>query len=592
MNGTLSSSTLSRKNEYIAVLFLAILIFLVHIRNVTSFGIFSILDDEFGYWGNAAYFLGYDWSDSISEIPYFSYGYSLILTPIYWLFKNPVTAYQVALIINGLMVSASFIVCYKVSKLVTKSISQNFLLLISFIIALYPAYISYSNIAWPEITLMFCTWLLIWCFAVINSQSSYVVFFLIGLLSAFTYVTHQRTIGILLSSIFILIIMTLIGEIRPKKLLVSFIPIILVMLCHYFIKNDLLTNLWLQQDGELTNDYSAQFSKILEIFTADGLIKFAKTLLGHIFYIGASSMLISYFGIYYIFSRSYRSIKSLLANKNIGKVYLDSKPYFYIFLSLVFISTLLINVIFMIHPTRVDQIVYGRYIDSLQGILLLFGCVQLWETSKLSSLRVWSICVGFLLLSIIMFGIINSSELQEAHVLQSTGLVFSSTPFGVMIPAFIAILLFRLIVMPIVNKKTKMIASSLIILLITFISMGFIIETATITINKSAITIKPVVEYMQNTDEDRPIYYIWNEKGKPQYSKWDNRNTRYRMIADCYQFLLKSKRLLILDISEINTISVPCYVITNDPSLLKQYSTEFKYCMEAAGSVLYVSKTN
>jgi len=354
----------------------------------------------------------------------------------------------------------------------------------------------------------------------------------------------------------------------------------------------LLTNLWLQQDGELTNDYSAQFSKILEIFTADGLIKFAKTLLGHIFYIGASSMLISYFGIYYIFSRSYRSIKSLLTNKNIGKVYLDSKPYFYIFLSLVFISTLLINVIFMIHPTRVDQIVYGRYIDSLQGILLLLGCVQLWETTKLNSLRVWSICVGFLLLSIIMFMIINSSKLQDAHVLQSTGLLFSSTAFGVMIPAFIAILLFRLIVMPIVNKKTKMIASSLIILLITFIFMGFIIETATITINKNAITIKPVVEYMQNTDEDRPIYYIWNEKGNPQYSKWDNRNTRYRMIADRYQFLLKSKRLLILDISEINNISVPCYVITNDPSLLKQYSTEFKYCMEAAGSVLYVSKTN
>ena len=39
------------------------LVLLIHIIRIGDINIFSILDDGFGYWGNAAYLAGLDWSD-------------------------------------------------------------------------------------------------------------------------------------------------------------------------------------------------------------------------------------------------------------------------------------------------------------------------------------------------------------------------------------------------------------------------------------------------------------------------------------------------------------------------------------------------
>ena len=43
---------------------------------------FSAFPDEFGYWSVAAAILGYDWSSITGLGPYYSYGYSVLLTPI------------------------------------------------------------------------------------------------------------------------------------------------------------------------------------------------------------------------------------------------------------------------------------------------------------------------------------------------------------------------------------------------------------------------------------------------------------------------------------------------------------------------------
>ena len=41
------------------------------------------LGDEAGYLSNAVYFLGKNWDDVRAEMPYFAYGYSVFLIPIY-----------------------------------------------------------------------------------------------------------------------------------------------------------------------------------------------------------------------------------------------------------------------------------------------------------------------------------------------------------------------------------------------------------------------------------------------------------------------------------------------------------------------------
>lgn len=44
---------------------------------------FSIFPDEFAYWAYAAGMSGYDWSDITSLGSYYSYGYSLVLFPVF-----------------------------------------------------------------------------------------------------------------------------------------------------------------------------------------------------------------------------------------------------------------------------------------------------------------------------------------------------------------------------------------------------------------------------------------------------------------------------------------------------------------------------
>ena len=49
---------------------------------------FTMVPDEFGYWASAAENVGYDWSEVASLGSYYSFGYSFVLTPILWAFRD------------------------------------------------------------------------------------------------------------------------------------------------------------------------------------------------------------------------------------------------------------------------------------------------------------------------------------------------------------------------------------------------------------------------------------------------------------------------------------------------------------------------
>ena len=152
-----------KQKETTMVGLFTIIILLTHIIFVNNTGIVFILDDEYGYWANAAYFSGLDWSATVSKISYYSYGYSLLLVPLFKIFNNTTTMYQAAVLMNGIMVSISFLLCYDIAKKVIKNCDQKIILGISFLISIYPTYIAYSHLAWSECLLMLIFWILTWC---------------------------------------------------------------------------------------------------------------------------------------------------------------------------------------------------------------------------------------------------------------------------------------------------------------------------------------------------------------------------------------------------------------------------------------------
>ena len=104
---------LLKKNKNIIFLIGLITIQLfVYFYNIDKTYQMYILGDEFGYWTNAAYMFGYNWSSVTSHNTYYSWGYSLLLVPLFYI-SNWKIRYQVALAINiTLMIIAFCIQCY------------------------------------------------------------------------------------------------------------------------------------------------------------------------------------------------------------------------------------------------------------------------------------------------------------------------------------------------------------------------------------------------------------------------------------------------------------------------------------------------
>ena len=88
------------------IIIMVITLFFVGEKNVPY-----VLGDEFGYWTSAAYFFGYDWSGIASINGYFSFGYGLLLTPLF-LLKDSVLMYRTAIVMNALFLVGSFVLAY------------------------------------------------------------------------------------------------------------------------------------------------------------------------------------------------------------------------------------------------------------------------------------------------------------------------------------------------------------------------------------------------------------------------------------------------------------------------------------------------
>lgn len=68
--------------EKIVIVIECIIIVCLSLVSFDKIGFPSVINDEFGYLGNAAYFAGYGWESVLSDVPYYSYGYSIFDTAI------------------------------------------------------------------------------------------------------------------------------------------------------------------------------------------------------------------------------------------------------------------------------------------------------------------------------------------------------------------------------------------------------------------------------------------------------------------------------------------------------------------------------
>ncbi len=386
------------KYEYILHLMIILLMGLICLRNIHDLNIPFILNDEYGYWASASQFGGYNWNEVIKECMYYSYGYGIILTIIIKFFSNMIIAYKFAIILNYIFLSLSYLILFLISKKILPEINTLFKILICAIVCLYSSNVTQVNYTWPEIFLFFLYSLVTYLVIIIFEKPTYVRCILLSVLSFYTYMIHQRSLGILISVFIIMLLLLFNNKINLRKVICFIIIMVLLFLLHSFIKNYLMDTVWRSDSSNnllSRNDYSGQASKLIYIFSKEGFMAFLTSICGKLYNIFIGSFGIVLFTLILIFKKFIYMVKN--------KEYKLTKiSFLYIFLFLSFILTLLISSIFMIHPGTTTHLVYGRYTDNILGPFLLVGLLNLCIKKERNQ---YEILISLIIISIVALGV-------------------------------------------------------------------------------------------------------------------------------------------------------------------------------------------
>ena len=157
--------TIKNQHKLLLSLLFSTMIFLSRIWYIRECNVLAIRNDEYGYWNHAALFSGHDWSDVFAgHMHWYSYGYSLILTPLFWFSHNLHLMYKTAVILNGFFAVLTFFLCIQCAKILFPKTEHWLLLTASFMVCMYSSYITQGAIAWSETFLYLLVWLLFYLF--------------------------------------------------------------------------------------------------------------------------------------------------------------------------------------------------------------------------------------------------------------------------------------------------------------------------------------------------------------------------------------------------------------------------------------------
>lgn len=312
--------------------------------------------DEFGYWSHAARLAGYDWSDIASLGSYYSFGYSLVLLPVFVLFKDAVIAYRAALFVNFALLAACFFVLQKMDKSVSAFHAA--------VAVFYPTWLFYAGTTFAEALVV--TLYLVICLLLCNYLRTDKKLFLVLMFAAmlYMYFVHMRAVGVLASGVIVLFVHSFKnGGKRVKYMLALLMGAVFIFAAGFVIKKFWTSALYADADQALknANDYAGQVGKLLYIFSKEGFENLVISVSGKLLYLGLSSFGIACFGIAYM-------VKELRKGS-----------LFSLFVLLSTLAAVMISAIYTIHPDRVDALAYGRYHEYVMPVLIIMGMKALGE---------------------------------------------------------------------------------------------------------------------------------------------------------------------------------------------------------------------
>ena len=501
---------LLKKNKNIIFLIGLITIQLfVYFYNIDKTYQMYILGDEFGYWTNAAYMFGYNWSSVTSHNTYYSWGYSLLLVPLFYI-SNWKIRYQVALAINiTLMIIAFCIQCYIERKLFEK-INSKWIYFVNTIISVYSTNIFYAKTTQSESFLYFIYVIVILLlFKVLTTQKK-TYYMILGIVSGFIVCVHMRSIGVLLAACITVCIYILKKKEDIQKGLFFLFAFLGVLLILYMVKNMLINDLYQNNVTVAVNNVSGQVSKIRTIMSINGIWLFIRSIMGKIVYLQAATFLLFGWGMVCIINHIYINIKNSVYSE---RMYI----YFFILFSIIF--SVIISAIATINRNEIfDITIYGRYNEYLIGPIVGIGLLHLIE-HKTSIKKIWIRYCIYAWLFLILCGIYLSDDfnsikggyLREANIAAISQFCYNGKEYvyeGWFIVILVKVVLISIVLsISLSNKKNIYTVISLIVVGNIWIINGHSILNKQLIYRQSYSSNSIIANYITEQNIDEVAYY-------------------------------------------------------------------------------------
>lgn len=380
-------------HDIVTILF-AVLIFLINFKIVGKCYNPFVFNDEMGYWTHAATMAGYDWSGISSSLAWYSFGYSFMLAPLMKIFSDTVILYRAAIILNICMEIVSYFLFVYIIRYLFPKLGKLPTSFVSAAAILYTSYQMNAGIAFSETALLFVTTLIVFTVVRIIQKPTYLNLGCLGILSAYLFMIHNRTIGIVASAVLVVVLGLIFKKTDCKKAGFFALTLVIGFICNSLVKRYLEKALW-ESGKSGGNDAGSVFGKLKAAFSSvDAVKRLISIMASQGFAVSAATMCLVLFALWAVMRRIISALwKTALALKKKkkldGKIF-DERIFVLVFIFCAFVSTWIISSVFMFDFQRIDHVLYTRYFDIIVGILIMVGICYLYELEKID--------IGFMLL--------------------------------------------------------------------------------------------------------------------------------------------------------------------------------------------------
>lgn len=545
------------------------------------------LPDEAGYISNAVWFLKRDWSDVRAEMPYYGYGYSVFLVPVFLVCKTGVALIRGAATFNLLCLIIIYFLQIKVMKLLYPQGNTAYMVAIAFITCLSPYLVGHVLSVTSEVLLALWVWIIALLLYKAIKNNSVIGYCILGVFSAYIFFIHARAIVILGTVYLTLFFVGL--KYRRKNITKKVIISILIMLVSfgllYILKDSILTyasSLRLGKGEEantgnlLTTDY---FIERLRLFF--DLENFKRFLMGgaaRLFYIAYATGAMAWYGIISLI----QAVVGKADEKETDWEIIAVQGIRFFFLSSAVLMVFACVVGGFGLSSNWAYCFYARYYDYAIIPLMCVGCCDYIFGKQSLKKDVYVILVVLVLglvterISVFLDGTNVSIDAGRAGAF--TSVITINTDYTKMILCATLILVLIIILRGIFIKKQSVKGVYLIIIAILLL--------------KSDIpNINVVMDVHNRSKGDMEIASVAVKQSDSQEVYMLETPFRYGVYYARMQVLIKDKKLNVVTSDSVEEIPSDSYVFTYyDAALEEDVMNELEFCQKGDIFILYKKK--